>query len=177
VEVLKKFLEEHDLPRRAQACYQCGSCAGGCPVGRWRWDFNPRRFIEMILRRRLEEIVKERTIWLCAYCLTCLEHCPQKIEVSEIMVQLKNAAARMGHAPESEAKKGGLIMGQGWTDVPAKRALKKREEMGLPNPAPGIDPDELAALGRILDWPAKTARFQSGGPADKEAGSGGKEME
>jgi len=177
VEVLKEFLEEHDLPRRAQACYQCGSCAGGCPVGRLRWDFNPRRFIEMILRGQLEEIVKDRTVWLCAYCLTCLEHCPQKIEVSEIMVQLKNAAARMGCAPESEAKKGGLIMGQGWTDVPAKRALKKREELGLPNLDPGIDPAELADLSRTLGWPAKMDLFQNGGRSGPETGPGENKME
>jgi heterodisulfide reductase subunit C len=177
VEILRNFLEEHDLPRRAQACYQCGSCAGGCPVGRLRWEFNPRRFIEMVLRGRLEEIVEDRAVWLCAYCLTCLEHCPQKIEVSEVMVQLKNAVARMGSAPESEVKKGGMIMVQGWIDVPASRTLKKRGELGLPAPAKGIAPDELTALGRILDWPAKRLRFRNSGPADAGAWTGGKEME
>ncbi|GAH16652.1 unnamed protein product, partial [marine sediment metagenome] len=36
----------------------------------------------------------------CSYCHTCLERCPQKIAVSEIIVKLKNIAAKVRGIPE-----------------------------------------------------------------------------
>lgn len=120
MEILKQFLIEQDLPRRAQACYQCGACAGGCPIGKWRWDFNPRQVIVKILRNEVSDIIQDNKIWLCVTCLTCLERCPQKIEVSEIMVQLKNAAARIGNIPENEIKKSRQIMKNGGNTRPRK---------------------------------------------------------
>ncbi|MBI4773804.1 MAG: 4Fe-4S dicluster domain-containing protein [Deltaproteobacteria bacterium] len=156
IEELKAF----DLPVRARACYQCGACTGGCPVGRFRWDFNPRRFIEMIVRGRLEELVKNPGLWLCSHCLTCLERCPQQIEVSEIIMHVKNASARRGYAPENDVKMADQIMTRGWSEEPIKRMLKKRSNLGLPEPAPGIGAEDLAALASILCWTAKMETFK-----------------
>ena len=158
---LIEYLKALDLPMRARACYQCGACAGGCPVGKFRWDFNPRRFIEMIVRGQLAELVKMPGIWLCSHCLTCLERCPQQIEVSEVIMHVKNASARMGHAPENNVKLADQIMSQGWSEEPIKRMLKKRKGLGLPEPAPGITAEELSELALCLDWPAKMETFKS----------------
>jgi heterodisulfide reductase subunit C len=152
---LKRFLSEQDLPRRVRVCYQCGVCAGGCPVGEWHWEFNPRRFIEMILGDELDDLVKDQKIWLCAACHTCLERCPQKIEVSEIILQLKNAAARMGNIPEDEIKVGQAVMKTGWAQTPAKRILRIRQELGLPEMPQGIRSSELLDLIDCLGLPDK----------------------
>jgi len=167
VENLKELLKAFDLPARARACYQCGACAGGCPVGRYRWDFNPRRFIETIVRGRLEELVGNPAIWLCSHCLTCLERCPQQIEVSEIIMHVKNASARRGLAPENDVKMADRIMTHGWSEEPIKRILKKRSQLGLPEPAPGISVDELEALALSLSWAAKMEIFKPR-PAEPE---------
>jgi len=161
VENLKEHLKAFDLPNRAMACYQCGACTGGCPVGRFRWDFNPRRFIEMIVRGELEELVNIPDIWLCSHCLTCLERCPQQIEVSEVIMHVKNAAAKMGRAPDNDVKMADRIMTQGWSDEPIKRMLKKRAGLGLPEPAPGIDAETLETLAGSLGWPAKMEIFKN----------------
>lgn len=158
MEQFKRFLMEQDLPRRVHVCYQCGVCAGGCPVGKWRWDFNPRRFIEMILRDEIDDIIKDDTIWLCAACHTCLERCPQTIEVSEIMMQLKNAAARIGSIPENQVKIGREIMKTGWTQTPGKRTLRIRRELGLPEIPRGIRSMELRSLMDCLGLPEKLKR-------------------
>ena len=155
MEILKQFLMEQDLPRRAQACYQCGACAGGCPIGKWRWDFNPRQVIVKILRNEVSDIIQDNKIWLCVTCLTCLERCPQKIEVSEIMVQLKNAAARIGNIPENEIKKSRQIMKNGWIQDPGKRIFRIRQELGLPEIPKGIESSELQDMAHSLGWQEK----------------------
>lgn len=171
MENLKESLIEFDLPKRARACYQCGACTGGCPVGRFRWDFNPRRFIEMIVRGQLEELIRKPTIWLCSHCLTCLERCPQQIEVSEIIMHVKNASAQRGYAPENDVKMADRIMSRGWSEEPIKRMLKKRNNLGLPEPAPGIGAEELEALASSLDWAAKMETFKRRETEVREADS------
>jgi heterodisulfide reductase subunit C len=152
MERLERFLKDMDIPRRAQACYQCGTCAGGCPVARWRENFNPRLLIERLLRGEAGELLEDRGIWLCAACLTCLERCPQGIQVSEIVVQLKNAAARMGNIPESELKKDREIIRCGWVQVPGSRISRVREELGLPENSRGVDAAEMSVLARETGW-------------------------
>jgi len=164
MEQLMRFLKEQDLPQRARACYQCGVCAGGCPVGEWIWEFNPRRFIEMILDDELDVLIMDDKIWFCAACHTCLERCPQKIEVSEIIVQLKNAAARMGNIPENEIKVGQEIMKTGWAQTPAKRNLRIRQELGLPPLPPGISSSELLNLVDSLGLQEKLKKKNAQAP-------------
>lgn len=160
---------EQDLPRRARACYQCGACAGGCPVGKWRWDYNPRQFIVKILRNEVSDIVQDNKIWLCVVCLTCLERCPQKIEVSEIVVQLKNAAARIGNIPESEIKKNREIMKNGWVQDPGKRILRIRQELGLSELPKGITSSELQDMTSRLGWQEKMEKLNKRGAQISDA--------
>ena len=108
MKTLREFIAGHDVRRRAQACYQCGVCVGGCPVGRWGGDFNPRRIMEMIVRDELDQLVGGEGIWLCTVCFTCLDRCPQKIQVTRLITRLKNVAARLGNIPEGEMEKSPL---------------------------------------------------------------------
>ncbi|MEJ2717312.1 MAG: 4Fe-4S dicluster domain-containing protein [Deltaproteobacteria bacterium] len=147
MKTLREFIVDHDVRRRAQACYQCGVCVGGCPVGRWREDFNPRRIVEMIVRDELEELVGSEAIWLCSACFTCLDRCPQKIEVTELITHVKNVAARLGNVPEGELKKARIIVKEGWAGLPVGRTLKQRAALHLPE----LDQDEeLADLKELM---------------------------
>ena len=151
MKTLREFIEKRDIRRRARACYQCGSCVGGCPVGRWREDFNPRRIVEMIVRDELEELVKGEIIWLCLACFTCLDRCPQKIEVTELITQLKNAAARLGNVPEGEMKKARVIAEEGRSGSPVGRTLKQRAALNLPELGKDGEMSELKELMKILN--------------------------
>jgi len=146
MERLAQLISQPDLGRLARACYQCTVCTGGCPVGQWDADFNPRRVIELIVRQELAAVLSDGKIWLCATCHTCLERCPQKIEVSEIMVQLKNAAASAGIVPERQIKAVQEVMKTGWLHSPGKRILRTRQELGLPEIPEGITVSELRQL-------------------------------
>lgn len=151
MKTLREFIADHDVRRKAQACYQCGVCVGGCPVGRWRVDFNPRRIVEMIVRDEVEELVESEVIWLCTTCFTCLDRCPQKIEVTELITQLKNAAARLGNVPEGEMKKARVIIKEGWSGVPVGRTLKQRAALDLPELHEDGEPAELKRLMTIVN--------------------------
>jgi heterodisulfide reductase subunit C len=116
-----------------------------------------------ILRDEVSEVMEDKKIWLCAFCLTCLERCPQKIEVSEIVVQLKNAAARIGKAAESEVKKHREIIKTGWLQNPAKRILRVRQELRLPELPEGIGSSELNHMASRLGWQEKTETLRKRG--------------
>ncbi len=150
MKALREFIKERNIRRRARACYQCGSCVGGCPVGRWREDFNPRRIVEMIVRDELEELVRSDIIWLCTACFTCLDRCPQKIEVTELITQLKNAAARIGNVPEGERKKARFIAEEGRSGKPVGKILKQRAALELPDLGQDTEMTELKELMNIL---------------------------
>jgi len=132
METLRQCIAELDLPRRARACYQCGACTAGCPVGRWRPELNPRRIVEMIARDELEELIRDGTIWLCTSCFSCLDRCPQAIEVTELIRGLKAAAARVGSVPDAEIKKAKAILRDGWASAAIARTVKQRAALSLP---------------------------------------------
>ena len=94
IEQLKIYIKE-----RAQHCYQCGVCMGGCPVARVNEEFNPRRLMNKVINEQWEEVLKGKGIWLCAQCHLCTEGCPQDVGISDLIVNLRNLAIEMGVLP------------------------------------------------------------------------------
>ena len=70
------------------ACYQCGTCSGGCPMS-FAMDVSPRQVMHLLQLGREEEIAKCRTIWVCASCLTCTARCPRGVNLGKIMEALR----------------------------------------------------------------------------------------
>jgi heterodisulfide reductase subunit C len=46
------------------------------------------------------EVLRSRTIWLCASCYACTVECPQEIRITDIMYELKQRAIREGIFPK-----------------------------------------------------------------------------
>lgn len=78
-------------------CYQCGKCTAGCPMA-GRMDLMPRQIVQCMKLGMMNEVLKAKSIWLCAACHTCVERCPHDINLPGLM-----EGARM------EAKKRGAI--------------------------------------------------------------------
>ncbi len=161
MKALREFIAEHDMVRHALACYQCGVCVGGCPVARLRGDFNPRRIMEMIVRDELEELVGSEVIWFCTACFTCLDRCPQKIQVTRLITRLKNVAARLGNVPEGEMKKARIIVKGGWSSVPVNMILKQRAALNLPQLDQDGEMADLKKLMKIVNWEGVLNRDRS----------------
>ena len=88
------FLEQvKSIPagERIKRCIQCGTCTGSCPVS-YAMDISPRQLIALFRAGEMEQIMKSRTIWLCASCYACTTRCPSGIKITEMMYALKRTA-------------------------------------------------------------------------------------
>jgi heterodisulfide reductase subunit C len=81
-------------------CYQCARCTGSCPAMEVSPAIGPRETILRCLDFGHDEIIKDERLWLCCTCHVCEDRCPQKIPISELLVALRNAAARQGNVPD-----------------------------------------------------------------------------
>jgi heterodisulfide reductase subunit C len=80
-------------------CYQCARCTGSCPAMEVSQAFGPRETILKCLNLGHEAVVKDERVWLCCTCNVCEDRCPQKIPISDLLVALRNSAARRGNVP------------------------------------------------------------------------------
>ncbi len=92
----------HTFPdgERVRNCIQCGSCTGSCPVS-YAMDISPRQLVALFRAGFLEEILRSRSIWICASCYACTVRCPAGIRVTDNIYALKRVATRMGVFPKT----------------------------------------------------------------------------
>jgi len=84
------------------ACYQCGKCSNGCPVT-FAMDYMPHQLIRMLQLGLTEEVLRSKTIWVCASCETCTTRCPNEIEIAKLMDDLKHRALEDKQKPTEES--------------------------------------------------------------------------
>lgn len=80
------------------ACYQCKKCTNGCPVSE-EMDIAPNEIIRSLQFGLKEEVLRSKTIWLCASCETCTTRCPQEIDIARIMDILREICLKEGIKP------------------------------------------------------------------------------
>jgi len=93
-ELRSAFLEQAQLVpggERIMRCLQCGTCTGSCPVS-YAMDISPRMVIALFRAGQIEEILRSRTIWICASCYMCTTRCPQAIKITDLLYALKRTA-------------------------------------------------------------------------------------
>lgn len=86
-EQVDSFPDGHKIKK----CLQCGTCSGACPVSEFM-DITPRQTIAMFRAGRLDDILRSKTIWMCASCYSCTVRCPSGIKVTDTMYALKRLA-------------------------------------------------------------------------------------
>ncbi len=72
-------------------CIQCGNCSSTCPLSPYM-DYTPRKIIAMVKAGFREEVLTNKTIWLCASCYSCTVECPKGIKITDVMYALKREA-------------------------------------------------------------------------------------
>ncbi len=84
--------------QNVNACFQCRTCAVGCPVA-FAMDLTPTQIIHAA-RLGLEDcVLNSKTIWLCASCQTCSTRCPQDVDIARVMDAARILAIRRGVRP------------------------------------------------------------------------------
>jgi len=84
-------------------CLQCGLCAGTCPT-RFAMDYSPIQIMKMIQMGMREEVLSSSTIWVCSSCYSCYSRCPRGVDITTLMMSLRNLAIKEKVAVKKEVK-------------------------------------------------------------------------
>ncbi len=76
-----------------RACYQCGKCSAGCPAV-YHMDILPNQIIRYAQLGLRDELLKSKSIWICASCLTCNVRCPKGVNIAEVLEALRQILLR-----------------------------------------------------------------------------------
>jgi heterodisulfide reductase subunit C len=88
-------------------------------------------------------------IWLCTTCYQCYERCPRDVRPTEVIIELRNYAAKLGHISAPHKKTIELLKTYGH-GVPINDAVKKqREELGLDALPPTIYKKKVEGDGEL----------------------------
>jgi heterodisulfide reductase subunit C len=92
---------EEKAHTKVSSCFQCLKCSSGCPLSR-EMDFLPAQIIRMLNLGLRNEVLKSRTIWICASCETCTTRCPNDIDIAHVMDTLREMSLRAGVSVEEQ---------------------------------------------------------------------------
>ena len=82
-----------------QLCYHCHKCTAGCPAA-FAMEYGPDRVLRLIQFGQQERLLTSRDPWLCLGCEMCGAHCPNDIDIYEVMLALKEMAEEAGYRVE-----------------------------------------------------------------------------
>jgi heterodisulfide reductase subunit C len=90
--------EVEKIVEAVSVCYQCGTCSGSCPVApAGGMDYTPRIIIRMIQAGLEDEVLSSQTVWTCSACYSCAVRCPRDIDITDVMIRLRNLALIRGY--------------------------------------------------------------------------------
>ena len=121
----------------AKLCFQCGTCTAGCPSGR-RTSYRVRKLVRMAQLDMKDEIINSEELWMCSTCYTCVERCPRRVPIVDVVIALRNMAVAEGHikAPHKKTATNLYTMGH---SVPINDAVKNMSKsLGLPEVPPTV---------------------------------------
>ena len=75
------------------ACYQCGKCSAGCPTVS-EMDILPNQIIRYAQLGFKDELMRSKSIWVCASCFTCNSRCPKGINIAEVIEAMRQILLR-----------------------------------------------------------------------------------
>ncbi|HKZ94739.1 MAG TPA: 4Fe-4S dicluster domain-containing protein [Candidatus Bathyarchaeia archaeon] len=130
---------------RMMMCFQCGTCTADCPIARFSDTYRPRKLLRMAQLGLKDRVLSSDQLWLCAACYTCVDHCPQDVEISSVIRALRNMAVQEGHMPFVFKELAGAILESGLAYKIPELRLRRRQEVGLP-PLPKASVDSVAKL-------------------------------
>jgi heterodisulfide reductase subunit C len=97
-----------------------------------------------------DRVLSSEALWLCAACFTCVDHCPQGVEIASVLRALRNMAVKEGIMPAVFRELTSNIMKTGYAYRIPELRLKKRVEKGLP-PLPEVNLEDISKLFNLTN--------------------------
>ncbi len=75
-------------------CIQCTVCSNVCPIVDYdsnNIDMSPHQIMNLLRLGKKHMATGTRMVWSCLTCYACQENCPQQIQVTDILLELRNA--------------------------------------------------------------------------------------
>ncbi len=75
-------------------CIQCTVCSNVCPIVEYDSndiDMSPHQIMNLLRLGKKHLATGTRMVWSCLTCYACQENCPQEIQVTDILLELRNA--------------------------------------------------------------------------------------
>ncbi len=89
----------------ASFCFQCSKCSAGCPVVE-EMDLLPHQIMHSVALGEEEAALDSLSIWICAGCYTCAVRCPNDINVTAVLDELRKKAVESNRrCPKPETLK------------------------------------------------------------------------
>jgi len=102
--------EVETIVEAVSVCYQCGTCSGSCPVApAGGMDYTPRTIIRMIQAGMEDEVLSSQTVWTCSACYSCAVRCPRDIDITDVMIRLRNLALIRGYPARTGIARRGKV--------------------------------------------------------------------
>ena len=134
---------------KIKLCFQCGTCTADCPIARFSDIYSPRKIMRMTQLGMKDKLLSSESLWLCAACFTCVDHCPQGVDIAGVVRALRNMAVRDGVIPTVFRELTDNILKTGYAYRIPELRLKKRVEKGLP-PLPKANLEDVTKLFDVL---------------------------
>lgn len=128
-------------------CYQCGKCTAGCPMAE-SMDIMPRQIVHYLQLGMAADVLRSKSIWLCASCHTCVERCPHEINIPALMENSRMEAKKRGIVAVPDVDKFNTI----FMEI-VKRLGKSNEAVleGLYNVSSGHLLQDMINVPKMLD--------------------------
>jgi len=133
-------------------CFQCGTCTADCPASKFSNFYHPRRIAKMVQLGLKDQLLSNDALWLCTTCFTCVDHCPQGVDIAGIIRVLRNLAVEEKSVMPSVSKElVSNILKTGYVYEFPKSRLKVREKMGLP-PLPKSNLKDIEKIFQVTGF-------------------------
>jgi len=144
-------------------CFQCGTCTADCPISRFSDFYRPRKIARMVQLGLKDRLLSDDALWLCSTCFTCVDHCPQGVEIAGIVRVLRNLTVEeRAVMPLVSKELASNILKAGYVYEFPESRLKRRETRGLPPlPKPNLeDVKKIFELTGSLEMLEKAKTFE-----------------
>ncbi len=118
-------------------CFQCGTCTGSCPSGR-QTAFRIRKLIRWAQLGIADKVLASEDLWMCTTCYTCQERCPRGVEITDIVMTMRNIAVEAGYMQDAHVRIGGFLAKTGHLLPLKEPMMKARKSLGLDETPPTV---------------------------------------